>query len=380
MNAPIIMNHSKAFQDVPLLVRIESDVALSMEGDQIAFSRIVNETSNMVSSIVIAIVRDLQVSEDLAQEVFFAAWLNLKKLRNPGSFLPWLRQTARNQAKTWIRKKVQERTVTTQAETFLAEAADPHMNPAERLLAEEESQALYQVLEALPNEEREIVTLYYREGRSTKQVAMLLDLREAAVRQRLSRARKKLRTKLFELFESAATKTTLGVIFTGSVMSGLTFAPSTASAATLAGVGKASSTSLLGVVSSGLTGLFSGFLGIFLFYRVAASKLVERNERHLLKKWVYLQLLGALAGAVGIATTAYTSQPVYALAGFGLMSLAVGLPLGIWLPRLIKAKLSEERNPDVAKGLRHLRGLLWSCLLFGLSVGWSTLFFAVSRL
>jgi len=47
------------------------------------------------------------------------------------------------------------------------------------------------------DETREVLTLYYREGRSTAQVAVLLDLDEAAVRS-VSRAREALRADLLQ--------------------------------------------------------------------------------------------------------------------------------------------------------------------------------------
>ncbi|MBW8312415.1 MAG: hypothetical protein K0M64_10335 [Rhizobium sp.] len=43
------------------------------------------------------------------------------------------------------------------------------------------------VLDSLPEESREVLLLYYREGQSSRQVASLLGLQDAAVRKRLSR-------------------------------------------------------------------------------------------------------------------------------------------------------------------------------------------------
>src|SRR5688500_18082989 len=75
------------------------DVHLAASGSLDAFARIVDKTSGLVCSITLAIVRNVEDSEDLAQEVYLAAWQALPKLRNPASFLPWLRQTARNSAR-----------------------------------------------------------------------------------------------------------------------------------------------------------------------------------------------------------------------------------------------------------------------------------------
>jgi hypothetical protein len=73
---------------------MESDVLLARSGDAAAFHRLVDRCSRTVCSIAFAIVRNVHASEDVAQEVFLAAWENLGNLRNPASFLPWLRQVA----------------------------------------------------------------------------------------------------------------------------------------------------------------------------------------------------------------------------------------------------------------------------------------------
>jgi DNA-directed RNA polymerase specialized sigma24 family protein len=80
---------------------LESDVLLAGKGDEAAFRRLVDSSANTVCSIALAIVRNVEASEDIAQEAFLTAWSNLRSLRNPSSFLPWLRQVTRNQAHLW---------------------------------------------------------------------------------------------------------------------------------------------------------------------------------------------------------------------------------------------------------------------------------------
>ena len=68
------------------------DVDAARRGDQTAFARLVEATCTLVSSIALAIVRDPDVSRDITQDVFLAAWHDIRKLREASSFLPWLRQ------------------------------------------------------------------------------------------------------------------------------------------------------------------------------------------------------------------------------------------------------------------------------------------------
>src|SRR5688572_13398471 len=84
-------------------------VQAAQRGDQQAFSRLVDANRNLVCTITLAIVRDVQRSEDVAQEVLLAVWRGLPRLRDPSSFLPWLRQLARNRAHDSLRQTTRHR-------------------------------------------------------------------------------------------------------------------------------------------------------------------------------------------------------------------------------------------------------------------------------
>ena len=70
-------------------------------------------------------------------------------------------------------------------DTLVGQAVDPRPTPA-TTCSRRRAQAAAIVLDELPDDAREVVTLYYREGQSTAHVAALLGLSEANVRQRLS--------------------------------------------------------------------------------------------------------------------------------------------------------------------------------------------------
>lgn len=68
----------------------------------------------------------------------------------------------------------------------------------ERAAESEDYSELYQAISRLPEQVRLSVILYYLEGYSIKEIAELMDTTEGAVKNRLQRARKKLRTELEE--------------------------------------------------------------------------------------------------------------------------------------------------------------------------------------
>lgn len=56
---------------------IEQALPAAARGDRDAFARLVDATRNTVASIALAIVRDTELSRDIAQDVFLAAWRDL---------------------------------------------------------------------------------------------------------------------------------------------------------------------------------------------------------------------------------------------------------------------------------------------------------------
>ncbi len=197
-----------------------------------AYGRIVLACQNTVSAIALAITRDRQASEDIAQEAFVRGWQQLHQLRNPSSFLPWLRQITRNLARDWLRTQRGRPLSGPAAELALGMAADPAPDALDRLQRVEEEVAAADIISALPEDSREVLLLYYREGQRSQQVADLLGLSDAAVRKRLSRARAHVRDGLMERFGRFARSSAPSAAFTTTVVSMLMVAaPGTASAA-----------------------------------------------------------------------------------------------------------------------------------------------------
>ena len=82
----------------PLALSLAVHVPAAARGDRDAFASLVDGTRSVVSAIALAIVRDAELARDVAQEVFLSAWRDLGNLRDPVSFLPWLRQLTRHRA------------------------------------------------------------------------------------------------------------------------------------------------------------------------------------------------------------------------------------------------------------------------------------------
>lgn len=89
-------------------LNLAAHVPAAARGDRDAFATLVNETRSLVSAIALSIVRDGELSRDIAQDVFLSAWRDLGTLRDPNSFLPWLRQLTRHRAYHLLRTERRE--------------------------------------------------------------------------------------------------------------------------------------------------------------------------------------------------------------------------------------------------------------------------------
>ena len=232
-------------ETLDLMLRTELPAA--RRGSHEAYGRIVRACQNTVTAIALAITGDVQASEDIAQEAFLSAWQQLDRLRNSASFLPWLRQITRNLARDWLRAQAQRPLSGEAAEIAIGMAADPSPEPADRLLRGEAEAAAEDIISALPEDSREVLLLFYREGQSSRQVAALLGLSDEAVRKRLSRARASVREDLLQRFGGLARSTAPSAAFALAVAGAL--APAAPVSATAA------------VVGSGVFGAGAGKLG-----------------------------------------------------------------------------------------------------------------------
>lgn len=84
---------------------LEADFPAAQRGDHDAFARLVRATQRMVASVALAVTRDVPPSEDIVQETYLIAWQKLAAMSHRDSFLPWLRQVARNRTIDQVRKR-----------------------------------------------------------------------------------------------------------------------------------------------------------------------------------------------------------------------------------------------------------------------------------
>jgi len=338
-----------------LALRLADHVRAAAAGDRNAFRQLVEATHVTVASIAGAIVNDPTLAEDVAQEVYVAAWRELPKLKEATSFLPWIRQVTRNRARMALRGRRRGRVKIMDPDDLLAVAADPQPDAMERLLERERRETVQAAVDALPDGSREVVLLYYREDESVRHVAELLDLSETAVKQRLYRARKYLESSLVKSVKESAP----GPGFPAAVMGALTLgAPAAAAAATVeAGThsaGQAGGSAIgvglgfLKLPAGALAGAAAGLAGAVAGIAFGARDLLRRarDDQERRGVWRFAAMNVTLAVAFVAVVLAWPRRPVFAVVAFGIMFGGFMWTHFRYLPRVTARRKSVEREED----------------------------------
>ena len=124
-------------------------------------------------------------AEDAVSKAVLSAWKNVDSLREPEKLRPWLIKTTVNSAYEILRKNGRI--------TYLEEY-DKDIPTSD----EHRYDDLWEAVSALPEDRRAVVTLYYYEGMTLKEISDILGLPEGTVKSRLGRAREQLRQMLKE--------------------------------------------------------------------------------------------------------------------------------------------------------------------------------------
>jgi RNA polymerase sigma-70 factor (ECF subfamily) len=142
-------------------------------------------------------------AEDLAQDAFLRAYRRIGDLKNPDRFASWLYGIALNRCRDYAKNVRRETYAFSRTEEQEDADALPGKTRAqdEELMSEERSEQLWAALDELSSTYATPFLLKYRDGMTYKAMSKRLDVSVSALKVRVHRARKKLRTLLDDRYE-----------------------------------------------------------------------------------------------------------------------------------------------------------------------------------
>ena len=164
-------------------------------GDLDAFNQLVRAFQDMAVGYAYSLLGDFHLAQDAAQEAFLAAYTDLHTLKRPAGFAAWLKQLVCSRCRRFARKK-HHPTVNLE---LAGPLADPGADPA-RLAADNDlRRRIHACIQALPEAERETVSLFYIAAHSQKEIGAFLDVPVDTVKNRLRAARARLKESLLNM-------------------------------------------------------------------------------------------------------------------------------------------------------------------------------------
>ncbi|SEL81323.1 RNA polymerase, sigma subunit, ECF family [Aquimarina amphilecti] len=162
-----------------------------LEGDANAFSTLVERYQNLVYTVIYRMVRNKEEAEEVAQDTFIKAYRSLSNYRGEAKFSTWLYTIAYRKSLDAIKTK--KRFVATELIEEISEGEVTNVNDALSYLQDKErKQIISDSILKLPEEEAAIITLYYFEEKSVKEIKDIIGLTEDNIKIKLYRSRKKL--------------------------------------------------------------------------------------------------------------------------------------------------------------------------------------------
>lgn len=154
--------------------------------DELAFRELVSRWEPRLYYYLLRIIDDRNAVWDVLQETWLAVFKGIRKLKDPLNFSTWLYQISHNKAVNWLQKENKYVQMTNEQVTEYSE------NNTLIPTAEEQAELVHKLLGKLKLIHREVLTLYFLEDFSIKEIAHIVGVSEGTVKSRLYYAKNKL--------------------------------------------------------------------------------------------------------------------------------------------------------------------------------------------
>jgi RNA polymerase sigma-70 factor (ECF subfamily) len=152
-----------------------------LHGDTELYGELIERYKDGLYYHCYSIVRDEDTAEDLAQEAFIQAYSKLKKYDSSYRFSTWLYKIATNKSLDYLRKHSPLSLDTEQTAQIKSDLPSPHQKA--------EHTELRGRVDSLPAKYRSVLSLYYWQGQSYEEIAIIMDVPIGSVKGWMNRAK-----------------------------------------------------------------------------------------------------------------------------------------------------------------------------------------------
>ena len=169
--------------EITLSKLTDEELALrAVEGQRSCFAEIVRRYSKRLLAFIYPKLKNTQDTEDVIQETFVKAWLNIHTFNSKYRLSTWLYTIAYRQAISHIR------TARRRNDNLLTEQKDVP-TPYEIFQQKQDAQSLWNIADSLNKDQYDVLWLRYKEDLTPKEIARVMNKTSVHVRVLLHRAR-----------------------------------------------------------------------------------------------------------------------------------------------------------------------------------------------
>ncbi|ART74716.1 RNA polymerase sigma factor SigW [Sutcliffiella horikoshii] len=171
------------------------------KGDQDAFAEIVELFKDKIYQLVYRMIGNSHEAEDIAQEAFIRAYININSFDVNRKFSTWLYRIATNLTIDRIRKKkpdyyLDAEVAGTEGLTMYSQVAADIALPEEEVETMELQGEIQRQILKLPDKYRSVIVLKYIDELSLIEISEILEIPVGTVKTRIHRGREALRQQL----------------------------------------------------------------------------------------------------------------------------------------------------------------------------------------
>ena len=159
------------------------------KGNEWAVEKLVDLYGDRLLRVALVICGDMQWSEEIVQDTMLKACQNIHTFQGRASLSTWLFRIAVNLAKNKLRSNSLKKVVPWDESKIDLVTSGKEHQPDSILMQKEQEKAILASLQLLPLKYREVLTLYYLEDLSVKEISMVHKEPQGTIKSKMSRGR-----------------------------------------------------------------------------------------------------------------------------------------------------------------------------------------------